>query len=244
MPAPVIGVTTSRTMSRYGYPLISLTEAYTQALLRAGATPLLIPLGLSISDLSNLLHRLDGILFSGGGDIHPNRYGSTMHPLVDDIDADRDQVELELLQMTLQANLPFMGICRGLQLVNVGLGGSLYEDIQDQHPQQARHQFGGEKPRDYLAHWVNIDEGSRLAEILKTGSKQVNSLHHQGIRQLSPALRATAFSPDGIIEAVELPNYPFGLAVQWHPEWLPDDPAMVSLFHAFTAASLDTRTPA
>lgn len=238
MPVPVIGVTTSHSQSASGLSLITLTEAYVQALLRAGATPLLIPLGLSSEHLSNLLPRLDGILFTGGGDIHPERYASSMHPLVSEIDPDRDQVELGLFENTLQARLPFMGICRGLQLVNVGLGGTLYEDILDQHPGAQRHQFSGEHPRNFLAHWVNIQEDSRLAEIVQAGSARVNSLHHQGIARLAPGLRPVAFAPDGIIEAVELQGYPFGMAVQWHPEWLPEDPAMAALFRAFVSASL------
>jgi putative glutamine amidotransferase len=237
MSYPLIGVTTSRSTSRTGLSQITLTEAYAQALVRAGACPVLIPLGLPTALLQASLARLDGILFTGGGDIHPERYAGSEHPLVSDVDTDRDQVELSLLEEVVGRYMPFLGICRGLQLVNVGLGGSLYEDIVDQHPHGQRHQFSGEQPRNYLAHSVEILPESTMAGILGARRVQVNSLHHQGIRRLAPSLLATAKAPDGIIEAVELEDYPFGLAVQWHPEWLQEHPPMVELFRAFARAA-------
>lgn len=237
MSAPVIGITSARVLSPYGFPLIQVTEAYVQAVSEAGAIPVLIPLGLSKAALESLLPRLDGILFSGGGDIAPDCYGHDFHPLVDGVDRDRDQVEIELFQDTLQAGLPFLGICRGIQLVNIGLGGTLYEDILDQHSQALQHQYYPNWPRNYLAHSIHVDESSRLGKILRTKDTQVNSLHHQGIEKLASELQVTATAPDGIIEAVELPGYPFGIAVQWHPEWLREDPAMRSLFREFVLAT-------
>ena len=169
----------------------------------------------------------------GGGDIEPWRYASRPHPLVNSIDADRDQVEIDLLHQAVAAEVPTLGICRGLQLINVALGGSLYEDILDQHPGALEHQHFDNRPRDYRAHEVRIAPESKLGNILRQKRVAVNSLHHQGIRQLAPGLQPAAWAPDGIIEAVELSALPFGLAVQWHPEWLPQDDGMARLFSAF-----------
>lgn len=237
MSSPIIGITTSRTLSKYGYPLLALTEAYTQSIARSGATPLLIPLGLSEEQLMDVLDRIDGILFAGGGDIHPGAYGSQMHPLVAEVDADRDRVEIFLAQRVIEQKMPFLGICRGIQLVNVALGGTLWEDLEDQRPGSSRHSYFPEFPRKHLAHVVNIYSNSKLASILQTDQAQVNSLHHQGIHELAPGLMATAVAPDGLIEAAEIPDYPFGIAVQWHPEWLPDSAAQDELFHSFYLAT-------
>jgi putative glutamine amidotransferase len=233
---PIIGLTASRTTGIQNVKLHSVAEAYVQALIDAGGTPVLIPLGLPGGRLAPLLERLDGVLFTGGGDIHPERYAGQPHPLVDLVDDDRDRVELSLLQEMLPQQKPFLGICRGLQLINVGLGGSLYEDILDQHPSAQRHQYYLDYPRSYQAHPVQIEPGSRLAAILGQTQAQVNSLHHQGIRRLGSELIPSAYAPDGIIEAVELAGHPFGMAVQWHPEWLTHLAEMRQLFAAFVQA--------
>ena len=232
-----IGITTSRGHSDAGYPIFTLPEAYVDALQQAGAAPVMIPLGLPEEQLSGLLSRVDGVLFSGGGDVHPERYGSAPHPLVDFVDEDRDRVEVLLVNHALQQSLPILGICRGLQLINVALGGTLYEDLGDQLPGSIHHDYSEEHKRDYLAHPVRLEPGSLLAEVLGCSSIQVNSLHHQGIRQLAAGLRTSASAPDGVVEGVELPGYPFGLAVQWHPEWLLAYPPMRRLFNAFVDAA-------
>lgn len=238
-PAVLIGVTTSQEHNPQGHPYNYLLKAYSQALVQAGACPVLIPCDLSGDLLEPLLFRLDGILFSGGGDIQPDRYRSQAHPLVAGIDEQRDQVELILLEAALQQELPFLGICRGLQLINVGLGGSLYEDVLDQKPLALRHDQAVDHPRSYLAHTVSLSAGTRLEKILGLKTARVNSLHHQGVRELAPGLQASAFSPDGLVEGVELPGYRFGVGVQWHPEWLMDQRETRSLFRAFVEAAGD-----
>jgi len=238
MNQPLIGLTTFRHRSNLGLSQLSITEAYVKALIGAGAAPMLIPLGLPDEILQTISSRLDGILFTGGGDIHPENYQGQEHPLLDEVDTDRDRIEIELIHRARSANLPFLGICRGLQVINVAFGGTLYEDILDQRPASQRHQFWPEKQRNYLAHTVAIEPQSRLAAILGENHPQVNSFHHQGIRNLAPNLQATAYAPDGIIEAIELPDHPFALAVQWHPEWLvPNDAAMTRLFRDFVKAA-------
>jgi putative glutamine amidotransferase len=237
MTQPLIGLTTNRVLSKANIPIMSAAEAYVQAVYQAGGLPVLIPLGIADADLVALVERLDGLLLTGGGDIAPERYGGQPHPQVYDIDPDRDRLELSLVARAAQGGMPFLGICRGFQVVSVALGGSLYEDILDQHPGALKHDYFPGYPRDQLVHPVKITPGSRLAEILGDTELEVNSLHHQGVRQVPTALRTTALAPDGIPEAVELPGHPFGLAVQWHPEWLQAHAPMRRLFEAFVGAA-------
>jgi putative glutamine amidotransferase len=237
MPKPLIGITTFHTDSRRGYIYVSVTEAYITAIRNAGAIPMLIPLGLSDDDHSQLLKRVDGVLFTGGGDIDPARFGGTPHPTVHDVDVIRDQSEIQLFLEVVTSGAPFLGICRGLQVINVALGGNLYTHIQDQHPNALKHDYFPGRPRDFTAHPVKVEEESTLAAILGQPIVQVNSLHHQGIDRLAPDLTPTGYAPDGIIEAVELQGHPFGFAVQWHPEWLPEQAEMRALFSALIQAS-------
>lgn len=236
MTLPLIGVTTSRMPNKYGFPMHAVGENYVQALAAAGAAPLLVPLSLPEEHLLALYARLDGLLFTGGGDIHPRYFDTPMDELVNSVDEDRDRTELLLFQQAVTDPRPFLGICRGFQLINVGLGGSLYTDILAQHPGADKHDYYPDPPRDLLAHTVTVAPGSRLHAILGSEQVPVNSLHHQGVRSLAPGLQATAAAPDGIIEALELPDHPFGLAVQWHPEWLQAHASMQALFRAFVQA--------
>ena len=243
MTYPVIGVTTMRRENAAGMSLASLAEAYVDALTQAGACPVLIPNALSLASIDELLPRLDGVLFTGGGDIEGSYYQEQAHPKVRGVEPDRDRLEINLLKRVVHDGKPFLGICRGLQLINVGLGGTLYADIADQVAGAAKHDYYSDWKRDHLAHPVAVDEDSRLAGILGGGEVEVNSLHHQAVRQLAPGLVSTASSPDGIVEALELPDHPFGLAVQWHPEWLTAYAPMRALFSAFTEAATEKVQP-
>ena len=236
MSFPLVGITASRTYNKKGAPMMMLMESYTRAVAEAGAVPLIIPLGISSESLQTIVDRLDGILFSGGGDVRPQVYGSQDHPKVDRIDDDRDRLELDLFHLLNDTGKPFLGICRGIQLINVALGGTIYEDILDQHPGALKHDHSY-KARNHLAHPVSISEDSRLRRILGASQVGVNSLHHQGLRQLAPGTKATAWSPDGLVEAIEVPGYSFGLAVQWHPEWLQEHQPMRDLFRTFVQAA-------
>jgi putative glutamine amidotransferase len=237
MSKPLIGISTFRTRNEQNLPYLKLAEAYVQAVILAGGLPVLLPLGLTETDLSDLLDHLDGVLFSGGGDMDPACYGGQPHARVYDVDHERDALEVNLYQDLIRRQTPFLGICRGFQVLNVAMGGTLYEDIADQHEGALQHSTPSSYPRNYLAHSVRIDEASRLAKILGKPMIEVNSLHHQGVRQLAPALLATAYAPDGIIEGMELPGHPFGLAVQWHPEALQEHEPMRAIFHAFIEAA-------
>ena len=237
MTLPLIGITTYRTNNPAGNPILALGEHYVQAISQAGGIPLLVPLGLPEAQLTSLAARLDGILFSGGGDLDPNFFGMESSSEVKGIDPDRDRVEIQMVQTAVAEGLPFLGICRGLQVINVALGGTLYTHIPDQHPQALKHDYYPDWAHDYLPHNVRVDSGSRLAAILETSAPNVNSLHHQGIRDLANPLQAIGWAPDNLIEAIELPEHPFGLAVQWHPEWLTSQASMRALFRAFVAAA-------
>lgn len=237
MHTPLIGITTYRSLSRQNYPILSASEVYVQSVTRAGGCAVLIPLGVPDEKLADLVLRLDGVIFSGGGDVNPERYGSQAQPWVNSVDEDRDRVEINLFEAVLPRKMPFLGICRGIQLINVAMGGSLYEDLIQQGATSLKHNFSAGEARDYLAHPVKIESDSRLGQILGVNRVEVNSLHHQGIRNLAQGLRPTAWAPDGVIEAVEIPDHPFGLAVQWHPEWLQGHLAMRSLFQKFVRSA-------
>lgn len=237
MRPPLIGITTYRTKNQYENPIMALGENYIQSLSQAGGLSVLIPLGIPKDQLRFMISRLDGILFSGGGDVDASVYGMEATPEVKDVDPDRDRVEIQLVQDAVSEGLPFLGICRGLQVINVALGGTLFRHIADEHPQALKHNYYPDWPRDHLAHPIQIDHHVRLAKILRTEETQTNSLHHQGIQSLAPNLKATAWAPDELIESIELPNHPFALAVQWHPEWMPKSEPMKALFNAFVEAA-------
>ena len=238
MAIPLIGITantiaaTANRTTQY-----ELAETYVQSVLRAGGAPVIIPPILTGDALSALFEKLDGVLFSGGSDIDPNLFAGEPHARVYGIDPARDEQEIQLIRRAAEDGKPFMGICRGIQAINVALGGTLFTDIQDQFSGSLRHDCYPDLPRDYLAHQVRVTPGSTLSRILNQEDPRVNSLHHQGIQKLAPALRAMAYAPDGIIESVELPNHPFGIGVQWHPECLPNREEQRALFRAFIMAA-------
>jgi putative glutamine amidotransferase len=238
---PVIGLTLGRSTNQNGFPIFMIMEAYIHALQRNGACPVMVPPGLTEQDFAALMPRLDGLLFTGGGDVHPKYYGGKNHPLLDGVDQERDQLEVSLAQSAIDLRIPFLGICRGLQVINVALGGTIYEDILDQLPGALQHSNYPAYPRSYPAHPISIQQGSQLESILGARQARVNSLHHQGIKELSPHLVATAFAPDGIVEAFEYSDHPFGIGVQWHPEWLKDETSMDPLFQAFIRAAQDRK---
>ena len=171
--------------------------------------------------LSAVLDRLDGVVLSGGGDLDPALFGEEAHPATCEIEPDRDRVELMLARWLVERDMPFLAICRGIQVLNVALGGSLVQDIPSQVPDALQHSFDrATTPRNYLAHPVKIDPGSQLARVMQLDRAQTNSWHHQSIRQSADGLKVTAYAPDGVIEAVEVPGRRFAIGVQWHPEWM------------------------
>ena len=207
----------------------------------AGGIPVLIPL-VSNQAALGAYERIDGLLLPGGADVDPAHYGAAPHPAVEDIDQDRDRVELLLCRRAIAEGLPLLGVCRGLQLMNVAMGGTLVQHIPDELPDSELHHDSSVRSgfsRDHLAHAVSVAEGSALAELLEARSVLVNSSHHQAIDQLAPALRASATAADGVIEGVEgPPGGAFCIGVQWHPEAFgQDNPVTRRLFSAFIDAA-------
>lgn len=242
---PIIGCTMYRHQgSKKGsLAMMALTEAYIQAIQQAGGIPIMIPIDLDTADVARVFDVVDAVLLPGGGDVDPAFYGAPMSDLVKRIDQDRDRVEIWAAQTAVAQKKPLLAICRGHQVLNVALGGTLWADLPNQMPGALPHDFDNTHPRNYAAHPVSIAPDSHLAGYLGATETAVNSLHHQGIRDLAPELRAVATAPDGLIEAVEVPDHPFAIGVQWHPEWLvADNPTMARLFQAFVTAAGNGRS--
>lgn len=237
MNPPLIGLSTERLVIHSPIVSVGAKEAYAKAVLRAGGIPLLIPVGLNSAQLRSLFGRLDGILLVGGGDIDPARFDGASHPRVYDVDPARDDLEIELVQLCAGAQKPLLGVCRGAQVINVALGGTLYTDIADQLSGALKHDYFPGYPRETIAHKVKIIADTRLEAITATDELPVNSLHHQGLARIAGELRVSAWSPDGLAEAVELLDHRFLIGVQWHPEWLTDHPQHLALFTAFIQAA-------
>ncbi len=233
---PLIGITTYQSTNLQGYPTVALMQSYIQAVMQAGGVPVLIPSMLAEDGWDAVYSRLDGVLLSGGGDIALEHFPGEPHPRIADVEPERDSVELNLVQAAASDGKPFLGICRGCQVLNVALGGTLYTHIRDQFPNALDHDYPGNM-RTVLVHEVKIEEGTRIAEVMGEPILKVNSLHHQGLKDMAPSLRIAGYAPDGLVEAIELPNHPFGLAVQWHPEWLTDQQPTRNLFRKFIEAA-------
>lgn len=240
---PLIGVTMSMTPdgpldTSTTPPRAWLNNTYLRAVQEAGGIPILLPPHLDGRALDALWSRLDGILLTGGGDVDPARFGEARHPTVDGVSQARDRLEIEVTERALHAGRPLLAICRGIQVLNVALGGSLYQDIASDTGSTIAHDQTA--PRDRPTHPVKVMvEGTRLGATLAAPEVEVNSMHHQAIKRLGRGLRDVAWAPDGIIEGVEaLAAGPLVLGVQWHPEELTaHDPAAVSLFRALVAAA-------
>ena len=197
----------------------------------------MIPSGISEKQAGEIFARVDGLLFTGGGDIDPAIYGGTPNPHVYDVDPLRDALEVFLVRQAAENGFPFLGICRGIQVVNVALGGKLYTDIGDQLQGALQHDTHATLSRNEIAHEVKVNHHSRLQGLVGSELLPVNSFHHQGIQAVAPALQATGFSVDGLVEAVEIPGHPFGLGVQWHPECLPEMERMQAIFRGLVNAA-------
>jgi len=236
--APLIGINLHPDDDPDRQNLDRLLALIVRGVERAGGAPVLVPLGLTEAGLRALFERLDGVLLSGGGDLDPAAYGAAPHATIEGVDADRDRVELALARWaTAGTHRPFFGICRGAQALNVAWGGTLYRDLAAELPGAVTHSYPAETHARQRPHAIRVEEDTLLAQLLGQPLLDVNSLHHQGLRDVAPGLRVAARAPDGLVEAVEVPGHPFALAVQWHPECLPDAPEQRRLFEAFVDAA-------
>lgn len=243
---PVIGVTTQTLQSIDGIPAalpasVVMNERYYTAVAQAGGTPVLIPL---LEDEPEALRAAydvcDGLLLPGGVDMDPASFGEEPHPKLGRVDPARDQVELTLTRWAVEDQKPLLGLCRGLQVINVALGGTLWQDIESQYEGAIRHDYFPTHgfARDHLAHEVTLAEGTRMRHLMEHDRIPVNSMHHQAVRRLASSLVASAVAPDGLIEAAELDDEGFVVGVQWHPEVFEvTDPHTQRLFSAFLGAA-------
>jgi len=219
-------------------PRFGQNQSYIHAVARAGAAPLLIPLLAGEAPLRSLYDRIDGLLLPGGEDVHPNQYGEPVHDKCGKISDLRDEVELALIRWAMADHKPLLAICRGIQVLNVALGGSLYQDIQAQVPGAGRHNCHDSHARNQAAHDVAVVPDSRLAYLVGTELLPVNSFHHQAVKEVAAGLTVAARATDGIIEAVEGEGRPFVLGVQWHPEEMAEEDSRAQrLFDALAEAS-------
>ena len=242
---PVVGIPTQTLQSLGGVssqipPSWVMSQRYILTLTAAGAIPWMIPL-VDDATLRGVYEELDAVFLPGGADIDPRTYGAEPHPLCDKTDRERDRVEVSLASWALAEDKPVLGVCRGMQLINVAAGGSLYQDLAEELPGSIKHDYfpfsGQGYARDFLAHDVSVVAGSRLAQLVGAGPLRVNSMHHQGVKELGRGLVATAEAPDGLIEALEGNDDGYLVAVQWHPEALTDNDARTrSLFADFIDA--------
>ena len=224
MNKPLIGITCSKTAEGR----IAMSQNYLNSVWEAGAVPVFLAYTEDEDKLAEYAQVFDGFLFGGGDDMDPARYGEEKMFDSVEIDADRDAFELSLYRHVKPTNKPILGICRGIQLLNVAEGGSLYQHI-DGHRQDA--------PSTTTAQKTIVFEGSMLHGLTQKSEILVNSFHHQNIKALAPTLTADAESEDGYIEAVHMEGHPFYLGVQWHPEiFRQQDPAMQRVFAAFVNA--------
>jgi putative glutamine amidotransferase len=224
MPRPIIGITCSRSVdgrwSDYslGHFMEFAFDAYSQAVLNCGGAPLLVPITQDRRSLAAVCGCINGLILSGGPDINPRFYKEEPRQGLQDVDAAQDEMELELTRQALAAEVPILGICRGLQLVNVAMGGTLYQDIARQVPKACNH--APRADRSVVSHKIRIEPGTRLQNIIQRRNLWVNSKHHQAVKKTAPGLTITAVATDGIIEALEASDRTYVVAVQWHPEGL------------------------
>ncbi len=234
---PVVGLPTLAIPPGPKPPRFGINQSYVRALVAAGCAPILIPILDDHERLRAIYERLDGIVFPGGADVAPEEYGETPIGNLNVVEPERDRTELTLARWAYDDDLPTLGICRGQQLLNVALGGTLYQDLRHQGVTAVEHSGADGRARNALVHRVRLDPDSRLAQLIDETSIEVNSLHHQAVKAVAPALRVTAKSDDDVIEALESGDRRFLIAVQWHPEEIGDLPWVQRLFQGFVTAA-------
>jgi len=242
-PPPLIAVSTSVTVDKYPERAY-VNAAYLNAVQQAGGVPVPLPPQLEPAARDAILKHVRGVLLTGGGDVDPSRFGEARHPTTAEVSGARDTLEIDLTQWAIARRVPLLAVCRGLQVLNVALGGSLYQDISSEpgspfdHSQAERQG----KARNIPTHPVKVRDGSRLAGILGALEVDVNSFHHQAIKRLGRGLADVAWAPDSIIEGVELVDAgQLVVGVQWHPEELVgDDRAAFNLFAALVSRAGET----
>ena len=240
MHRPLIGVTMGREKSQrfFGLNLFIMNQTYVRTLEQLGALPVMVPLHMAEATLRAIFDRLDGLFLPGGEDIDPANYGAERHDLLGATDKERDRTELLLTRWAVERGMPVLGVCRGVQMINVACGGSLTQDLHSERPELIKHDyFPPSFERFRISHAIDIAADSRLAQALGR-LHEVNSMHHQGIDRIGYGLRVVARADDGLPEALEAPSLPYVVGVQWHPEELArTDQMSANLFYDFIMAA-------
>lgn len=215
-----------------------LNRSYVWAVENAGAAPVILPVTADKELISRYLGIVDGLILSGGDDLAPGLFGEAPHPALGAVDPDRDSMELDITREALDADVPIFAICRGIQVLNVAMGGTLFQDLPTQHPSDISHrQSEAMLARQEFSHSITISHDSRLRSIVRCNEMKTNSFHHQAVRAPAAGLAVTAVAEDGVIEAAEAPDHRYVLAVQFHPEeTAPIDERSRRLFESFVAA--------
>lgn len=233
---PLIGITCS---SDHQTHLFGLSKNYITAVAGAGGASLIIPYLGDPDILRAIYEKLDGVLLSGGGDVAAHRYGASDSKHLIQVDEQRDEAEWLLTRWALEDDRPLLAICRGIQVLNVVLGGTLYQDLSTEYPGALQHRSGPDCPRDHIAHTVTVERETLTAQLLgvhPNDAVPVNSFHHQAARDVAPGLIIAARAPDGVIEGLESPIHHFVVGAQWHPEEMLGHLAMRQLFAGFVEA--------
>lgn len=213
-------------------------RTYSHAVTASGGAPFFIPLVRETAVIESLLAKLDGLLLSGGPDINPLHFKNEPHPNLGIIDQEKDELELQITKLALEANLPILGICRGIQMLNVASGGTLYQDIPAEITTDGVLKHRQQSPMNTLTHSVQIETGTFLHDIVQQATIPVNSHHHQAVKDVAAGFRVSAKAADGVLEGIELPTKSFVLGVQWHPEGsFVNDRHAQRLFRAFIQAA-------
>jgi putative glutamine amidotransferase len=234
---PLVGLPTLAIPPGPKPPRFGINQSYVRALTAAGCAPVLIPLLDDDERLRAIYERLDGIVFPGGADVAPQEYGEEPISNLNVVEAPRDRTELTLARWAVADDLPTLGICRGQQVLNVALGGTLWQDLRHQGVTKVDHSDADGRARSAFIHRVRLDPDSRLAQLIDETDIEVNSLHHQAVKTVAPPLKITGTSEDGVIESLESDDRRFLIAVQWHPEEIDDLPWVRRLFAGFARAA-------
>jgi putative glutamine amidotransferase len=237
--SPVIGITCSLqrfpTRDRHDSGYFYLYEPYVAAIHEGGGIPIIIPIGLGGRYPARIFELLNGLVLSGGGDVDPNRYGDILTTALKMVEPKKDQTEIDLFNLAFNKNIPVLGICRGAQIMNVALDGTLYQDVTGQVRMALNHD--PDFPHEEPSHEVRIERDSKLYKALGESSIWVNSWHHQAMKLHGKGLLVSARASDGVIEAIEHPNKKWVIGVQWHPELMwQSDKTQAKLFKVFVDA--------
>ena len=232
MSKPIVGIGSDVHVAQGERDRAFVYVTYTETLRRAGAIPVLIPP--QPENAADIIDALDGLVLAGGEDCDPSLYGEERHHTVEPMDPRRQNNDLALAKLARDKGIPTLGICLGLQVMNVAAGGTLVQDIDSHITTEIRH---ASDPSNRNRHDVTVGDGTRLASIIGAGPKSVNSSHHQSIKDVAEGFRVTAHAPDGIVEGIEDTRHPFYLGVQWHPEDMAGEQSASTLFGAFIEAA-------